>query len=138
MKIDYNSRELNNNTHMLKVLMKDLFERNPEARHDQLCNQLREKITVKVLEECHNQKLAKKSTHVVVSFQEPARGFNLDFSIEPNLLKPIFVNEYEEHVKAIGDLVDMLIGTLRKEHNLDDVELVAIQVFEYHDIAKGF
>lgn len=138
MKINYNSRELNNNTHMLQVLMTDLFERKPEVRYDQLCNQLRETITVKVIEECHTQRLADKNTHVVVYFKEPAGDFNLIFTMEPNLLKPIAVNAYDEYVKVIGNHVDTLISTLRNEHNLDDVELGEIRVYECHDITKGF
>ena len=133
MQIDYNSRELNSSTHMLQVLMKDLFERKPEVRYDQLVAQLREQIMVKVIDETHKQSLTKKHTRVAVYFEEPTGTFKLDL-----LLEPIFLKDYEEYVKNIGGCVDALLRTLRKEHNLDDVELVEIKVYEYHDITKGF
>ena len=138
MKIDYKSPELNNDTHMLQVLMKDLFERKPEVRYDQLCNQLREQIMVKVLDETQKHDLAKKNTRVVVYLKEPAGDFNLHFELEPMILKPANVSAYEEFAKVLGCCVEVLLRTLRKEHNLDDVELVDIKVFEYHDITKGF
>lgn len=138
MKIDYKSPELNNDTHMLQTLMKDLFERKPEARYDQLCNQLREHIMVKVLDETQKQDLVKKHTRVVVDFKEPAGDFNLHFELEPMILKPINASAYEEFGNVIRGCVKGLIRMLRKEHNLDDVELGEIKVFEYHDIAKGF
>lgn len=138
MQIDYNSPELNNNTHMLQVLMKDLFERKPEVRYDQLCNQLHEQIMTKVFDECHKQNLIKKNTRVVVDFKEPAGDFNLNFTLEPIILKPTNVSAYEEFGNVIRGCVDILLRTLRKEHNLDDVELVEIKVYEYHDITKGF
>ena len=138
MKIDYKSTELNNDTHMLQTLMKDLFERKPEARYDQLCNQLREHIMVKVLDETQKQDLAKKHTRVMVYFKEPAGDFNLHFELEPMILKPINASAYEEFAKVLGCCVEVLIRTLRKEHNLDEVELGEIKVYEYHDITKGF
>lgn len=133
MQIDYNSPELNNDTHMLQVLMKDLFERKPEVRYDQLCNQLHDQIMIKVFDECHKQSFFKKHTRVVVDFTEPAGDFSLNYSLEP-----IFVNDLEEYGKVIRGCTDALLRTLRKEHNLDDVELVEIKVYEYHDITKGF
>lgn len=133
MQIDYNSPELNSDTHMLKVLMKDLFERKPEVRYDQLCNQLREQIMITVIEETRKQNLTKKYTRVVVGFTEPAGDFKLNFSLEQ-----IFLKDLEEYVKVIRGCTDALLSTLRKEHNLDDVELVEIKVYEYHDITKGF
>lgn len=133
MQIDYRSHELNNDIHMLQVLMKDLFERKPEVRYDQLCNQLREQIMIKVLDECHKQNLFKKNTRVVVDFTEPAGGFSLNYSLEP-----IFVNDLDEYVKAIRGCTEVLLRMLRKEHSLDDVELGEIKVYEYHDITKGF
>lgn len=138
MQIDYRSPELNNDTHMLQVLMKDLFERNPEVRYDQLCNQLREMIIAKVIDEYYKQDLTKKNTRVVVYFKEPSGDFNLKYSLEPISLKPIRVNPYQEYAKAIGGGTDALLSTLRKEHNLDEVELGDIRVYEYHDITKGF
>lgn len=138
MKIDYKSPELNNDTHMLQVLMKDLFERKPEVRYDQLCNQLHEQIMTKVFDEFHKQNLIKKNTRVVVDFKEPAGDFNLNFSLEPIILKPTNVSAYEEFGNVIRGCVKGLIRMLRKEHNLDDVELVEIKVYEYHDITKGF
>lgn len=138
MQIDYKSPELNNNTHMLQVLMKDLFERKQDVRHDQLCNQLREQITTKVLVECHEQKLIKKNTRVVVNFKESAGDFNLDFSLKPIILKPTNMSVYEEFCNVIRGCVEGLIRMLRKEHNLDEVELGEIGVFEYHDITQGF
>lgn len=138
MQIDYNSPELNSDTHMLKVLMKDLFERKPEVRYDQLCNQLSDQIMTKVFDECHKQNLIQKNTRVVVDFKEPAGDFNLNFSLEPIILKPTNASAYEEFGNVIRGCVKGLIRMLRKEHNLDDVELGDIKVFEYHDIAKGF
>lgn len=133
MKIDYNSPELTNDTHMLQVLMKDLFERKPEVRYDQLCNQLREPIMVTVIEEARKQNLTKKHIRVAVYFKEPAGDFHLNFALEP-----FFLKDLEEYVKVIGGCVDSLLRTLRKEHNLDEVELGEIQVIEYHDLMKGF
>ena len=133
MQIDYKSPELNNDTHMLQVLMKDLFERKPEVRYDQLCNQLREPIMVTVIEEARKQNLTKKHIRVVVSFKEPAGDFKLCYSLEP-----FFLKDLEEYVKVIGGSTDALLRTLRKEHNLDEVELGEIQVIEYHDLMKGF
>lgn len=138
MQIDYNSPELNSDTHMLQVLMKDLFERKPEVRYDQLCNQLSDQIMTKVFDECHKQNLIQKNTRVVVDFKEPAGDFNLNFSLEPIILKLTNVSAYEEFGNVIRGCVKGLIRMLRKEHNLDDVELGDIKVFEYHDIAKGF
>lgn len=138
MQIDYRSPELNDNTHMLQVLMKDLYERKPEVRYDQLCNQLREMIIAKVIDEYYKQDLTKKNTRVVVDFKEPAGDFNLNFSLEPIILKPTNVSAYEEFGNVIRGCVKGLIRMLRKEHNLDDVELVEIKVYEYHDITKGF
>lgn len=133
MKIDYNSPEMTNDTHMLQLLMKDLFERKPEVRYDQLCNQLREKIMMTVIEETRKQNLAKKNTRVVVNFKEPAGDFKLHYSLEP-----IFLKDLDEYVKVIEGCTEVLLRMLRKEHNLDEVELGEIKVFEYHDITKGF
>ena len=133
MKIDYRSSEMRSDTHMLQVLMEDLFERKPEVRYDQLCNQLREKIMITVIEETRKQNLTKKNTRVVVDFTEPAGDFKLDFSLEP-----IYLKDLDEYVTVIRGCTNALLSMLRKEHNLDDVELGEIKVFEYHDIAKGF
>lgn len=133
MKIDYRSSEMRSDTHMLQVLMEDLFERKPEVRYDQLCNQLREKIMITVIEETRKQNLTKKNTRVVVDFTEQAGDFKLDFSLEP-----IYLKDLDEYVTVIRGCTDALLSMLRKEHNLDDVELGEIKVFEYHDIAKGF
>ena len=138
MKIDYRSSEMRSDTHMLQVLMEDLFERKPEVRYDQLCNQLREKIMITVIEETRKQNLTKKNTRVVVDFTEPAGDFNLHFELEPMILKPINASAYEEFAKVLGCCVEVLLRTLRKEHNLDEVELGEIKVYEYHDITKGF
>jgi hypothetical protein len=133
MQIDYNSDEMRSNTHMLHLLMEDLFERKPEVRYDQLCNQLRERIMMTVIEEARKQNLTKKHVRVVVNFTEPAGDFSLNYSLEP-----MFLKDLEEYVKVIGGCTKALLSTLRKEHNLDDVELVEIKVYEYHDITKGF
>jgi len=133
MQIDYNSDEMRSNTHMLHLLMEDLFSRNPEVKYDQLCNQLREQIMMTVIEETRKQNLAKKHVRVVVNFTEPAGDFKMDYSLEP-----MFLKDLEEYVKVIRGCTDELLRTLRKEHNLDDVELGEIKVFEYHDITKGF
>ena len=124
---------MRSNTHMLHLLMEDLFSRNQEVRYDQLCNQLRERIVMTVIEEARKQNLTKKHVRVVVNFTEPAGDFSLNYSLEP-----MFLKDLEEYVKVIGGCTDALLSTLRKEHNLDDVELVEIKVFEYHDITKGF
>ena len=113
--------------------MEDLFERKPEVRYDQLCNQLREKIMITVIEETRKQNLTKKNTRVVVDFTEPAGDFKLDFSLEA-----IYLKDLDEYVTVIRGCTDALLSTLRNKHNLDDVELGEIKVFEYHDIAKGF
>lgn len=133
MQVNYRSPEMTSETHMLQVLMKDLFERKPEARYDQLCNQIREPIMIKVIEETRKQNLAKKHVRVAVYFTEPSGTFHLNFVLEPFFLKDI-----DEYVKVIGGCVDSLLRTLRKEHNLDEVELGEIQVIEYHDLTKGF
>jgi len=133
MQIDYSSDQMRSNTHMLHLLMEDLFSRNQEVRYDQLCNQLRERIVMTVIEEARKQNLTKKHVRVVVNFTEPAGDFSLNYSLEP-----MFLKDLEEYVKVIGGCTDALLSTLRKEHNLDDVELVEIKVFEYHDITKGF
>ena len=133
MQIDYSSDEMRSETHMLHLLMKDLFERKPEVRYDQLCNQLREQIMITVIEETRKQNLTKKHTRVVVDFTEPAGDFKLNYEMEP-----IYLKDLEEYVKVIRGCTDALLRMLRKEHNLDDVELVEIKVYEYHDITKGF
>lgn len=133
MQIDYRSPEMTSDTHMLQVLMKDLFERKPEVRYDQLCNQLREQIMKRVAYAYQKQNLAKKNTRVVVDFTEPAGPFKLDFTLEP-----FFREDSYFYGDVIRGSIDALLSTLRKEHNLDDVELGEIKVYEYHDIAEGF
>lgn len=118
---------------MLHLLMKDLFERNPEVKYDQLCNQLREKIMFTVIEEARKQNITKKHVRVIVNFTEPSGEFKMDYSLEP-----MFLKDLDEYVKVIRGCTDALLSTLRNEHNLDDVELVEIKVYEYHDITKGF
>lgn len=133
MQIDYKSTELTNDTYMLQALMKDLFERKPEVKYDQLCNQLREQIMLTVIEETRKQNLTKKYTRVAVGFTEPAGDFQLNYEMEP-----IYLKDLDEYVKVIRGCTDALLSTLRKEHNLDDVELAEIKVYEYHDITRGF
>ena len=119
---------------LLHLLANDLLKRDKVVRHDLIIDQIDTKIRIEWLDFAHRNRAFQKPMKCTVRFTESgAEPFAITATLDPDFVKDI--DEFNERVK---NTLFLMNDELRRKHDLDKVEIESINVFEYHDIAKGF
>ena len=130
----------------VQLLLKDLVERNKEVRYKLILDQIEDEILIKWLDYVHKNRCWNRPVKCIVKFrsdysvlEQPGSHFVLSAQIED-----INNDGFEDYTKRVRNALKDMRYELRNKYNLDHVvfDVVdgheAIDVFEYHDFAKGF
>lgn len=131
MKVDLNEFS---DTALLHLLVNELLKRDKAVRHDLIIDQIDTKIRIEWMDFAHRNRAYQKPMKCTVQFTETgAAPFSITATLDPDFVKDI--GEFDQRVK---NSLFYMKDELRRKHDLDKVEIESINVYEYHDIAKGF
>ncbi len=131
----------------LQLLLKDLVDRNKAVRYDLILNQIEDTIVMKWLDYVHKNRCWQRPVKCIVKFhlndehgfEQPDSHFVLSTKIED-----INNDGLEDYTKRIRNALTYIRFELRNKYDLDKVDFDGcarhedIDIFEYHDITKGF
>lgn len=130
----------------VQLLLKDLVDRNKSLRYDLIVKQIEDKIVTKWLDFVHAHNCWRRPVKCIAKFhlsnkhglELPDSHFRLSAQIDD-----IYNDNIDEYVTRIRSVLTDMRYELRNKHDLDRVvfDVVdgreAIDIFEFHDIAKG-
>lgn len=131
---------------LLQLLAKDMFERNKKLRHETIVNQIEDRIVEKWIITVKEQRIWGKPVKCVVRFVENENGSV--FEGKPFTLTATLDTygelDIENYVNRVRNALTFMRFDLCK-HDLDKIEFdidnetgrESIKVFEYHDVTKG-
>lgn len=133
--------------HAVQLLLKDLVERNKDVRYDLILNQIEDTIVLKWLDYVHKNRCWQRPVKCIVKFhlndghgfEQPGSQFTLSAQIaETNH------DDLEDYTKRVRNALMDMRFVLRNQYDLDKVDFDAvarhedIDIFEFHDVVKGF